>query len=381
MEWDLTLSQSLVATTPDETSGSRSANRFDYQLNWAFSHLISLYSAQNDFVIVLDYHDDVLVLDSAASPTKVECFQIKTKTSGRWTVSSLLKRKRGERGPKRSILGKLYSHYIRWGNEVSALVFASNSGLSATNASGQSTDQLDVVPFGALEPSLVLDVSTKLAAECNLSPPATPQLALMRFDKLSLQPVGHGDQCLGQVATFLAATAQTEHIPAPAFFRTVKSAMLRAAHYEGCPATFAELCKSKALTRAQFNRMLSDAAVEPRRSTQHITLQNRLDSEHVAFGEVLVTVREAQRFNLLRMDPSNKLLYDDIEIISSISINNLDTPRLWDVIQATKEQLARINPDIIARHSNAGITGMIGVIVCEQIQLSAVNSQSTEKNP
>jgi hypothetical protein len=62
------LKQQLLDIKPRETSGARTANRFDYQDDWAFCQILELHEADDDYVVVFDYHDDVLVLDSATDP-------------------------------------------------------------------------------------------------------------------------------------------------------------------------------------------------------------------------------------------------------------------------------------------------------------------------
>ena len=107
------LADALLAHKPRETSGGPSANRFAYQRTWALCHALTLHEAEQDYVIVLEFHDDILVLDRLTEPTRAEFFQVKTKKSGIWTVSGLLQgasKKDPTVAEAKSILGRLVDH-------------------------------------------------------------------------------------------------------------------------------------------------------------------------------------------------------------------------------------------------------------------------------
>src|SRR5689334_18860686 len=85
----------IFQVKPREVSGSRSSNRSDYQKSWAFCLLLKLHRTRQDYLVLFDYHDDVVVLDSAGSPSAIDFYQIKTKKGGNWTATLLLKREEG----------------------------------------------------------------------------------------------------------------------------------------------------------------------------------------------------------------------------------------------------------------------------------------------
>jgi hypothetical protein len=91
----MSLKDLIVQKKPRETSGPRSANRFDFQKSWALCRLLELHQSGQDYLIVFDYHDDVLVLDSATDPNRIDFYQIKTKQNGHWTRSALVARDNG----------------------------------------------------------------------------------------------------------------------------------------------------------------------------------------------------------------------------------------------------------------------------------------------
>ncbi|MFD2209508.1 dsDNA nuclease domain-containing protein [Virgibacillus halophilus] len=82
---------------PRDTSGPRSSNRFDYQKDWAILKMMEMYEVEEDFLLVMDYYDDVVVYDSATDLENISFSQIKT-SSKNWTLNSLTKRKPGAEG-------------------------------------------------------------------------------------------------------------------------------------------------------------------------------------------------------------------------------------------------------------------------------------------
>lgn len=54
----------LARTKPKENVGSKSSNRFEYQINWGFNLLLKMEEANEDYIMILDCHDDSGVCNS-----------------------------------------------------------------------------------------------------------------------------------------------------------------------------------------------------------------------------------------------------------------------------------------------------------------------------
>lgn len=125
-----------------ESGGEENNTATDFARHWAISHIAQvLVNETSEYVILFEFLQDIAVLDSPQTPTKIALYQLKKRSSPHWTPSSLTavkspfskdrdkesgknqtktKRRRGLKG--RSILGKLY--------------FAVESASSLGNASG-----------------------------------------------------------------------------------------------------------------------------------------------------------------------------------------------------------------------------------------------------
>lgn len=83
----------------DVQSGSRSYNRLDMQVTQALHMVIELFE-NIDFLVVMDYYDDISIFDNSEDPKKVSYYQMKT-SDNVITINTIL---------KEEWLSKLYQH-------------------------------------------------------------------------------------------------------------------------------------------------------------------------------------------------------------------------------------------------------------------------------
>ena len=110
MEEDKTFLE-LTEQIPEDNSGSTASNRFGYQKNWPIYKLLELELLGRDYMIVMDYHEDVIILDSSSKYESVDFYQVKTRSGDYWRPSELTKTSINKKGEIiHSILGKLLKH-------------------------------------------------------------------------------------------------------------------------------------------------------------------------------------------------------------------------------------------------------------------------------
>jgi hypothetical protein len=107
-----------------ERSGSIASNRFDYQKDWSLCKLLQIHESGKSYVLIFEHDEDLIILDSENTPKKIDFYQIKTRNSGEWRVSDLI---RSDKKSNSSFLGKLYSNKIKYGLQTGSLNFISNS--------------------------------------------------------------------------------------------------------------------------------------------------------------------------------------------------------------------------------------------------------------
>jgi len=51
----------IIELKPDDNSGSTISNRYGYQKNWAMMKMLELERKGRDYMIVFDYHEDIMM--------------------------------------------------------------------------------------------------------------------------------------------------------------------------------------------------------------------------------------------------------------------------------------------------------------------------------
>jgi hypothetical protein len=120
------LPDAVAGRKPRERAGAGSADRLDYQKNWALCKLLALHESTGDYLIAFDIFDDVVVLNGEITPDRISFFQIKTRQTPPMCLTDVLQRKQGKAGKLPSILGKLYYNKLEFPDHVEALTLVSN---------------------------------------------------------------------------------------------------------------------------------------------------------------------------------------------------------------------------------------------------------------
>ena len=83
---------SLISSCHKEIAGSRTKNRLTVQISYAIQLIMDFYST--DFLILMDYIEDVSVIIDPDSPSSIHLYQIKTKSSDKqYLLSTVIKDK------------------------------------------------------------------------------------------------------------------------------------------------------------------------------------------------------------------------------------------------------------------------------------------------
>lgn len=139
----------------DEKNGVNASLGFTFQQWWAALSIAELLAGSDDFAVGVEVKEDIAILDSAQSPTKVEFCQVKKhERDGVWILKDLHKKgsKRKDGTYEHSILAKLYSRRTEFGAARASLRFVSNIGVKlpdeADRASLATNTDLSVLTAG-----------------------------------------------------------------------------------------------------------------------------------------------------------------------------------------------------------------------------------------
>lgn len=187
----------------DEAGGSHAIRGFSFQVWQAVLEALDAHASGKDYAVVMEWQQDIALLDSSISPSKVTFKQLKkNESTGYWTLKGLLKpptektsaqntngtakattKKRSTRSAgKVSTLAKLYFHRRRFGKVApTRLVFTSNAQLCIEMDDG-SKQNVKKVSFSGLPAANQIEVSAALRAQLDIPADEAIDLACIDFE-------------------------------------------------------------------------------------------------------------------------------------------------------------------------------------------------------
>lgn len=298
------LADQIVKRPPRETSGSRSANRFDFQKDWVVCKILELHLGGKDYLVVCDYHEDVIIFDREKDPNLASFIQIKSKTGGFWTLRNLLSREKNKHG---SIIGKLYSNYVTWPKYTDSLHLISNAYYNFKLQDGKNSRTLTKIECQQLSDSdsqeLRENLSNEFGSNCTL-----PDEPAFFFEVTDLTVHEHSTYAKGKLVDFLARMLPgRKHAVKPAY-QVLFGEVRRKTNHEGNLLTFDELKQKKGIGRSIMTGLLAEMAATPDPNEIWQEVSNLLVREDVSPRELHRIGLAWRQYEVQRMDATNDAL-------------------------------------------------------------------------
>jgi hypothetical protein len=346
--------------------------------------MLSLHGKNGDYCVLFDVHEDVVELDSPMNPQLAHVFQIKSDASSSWTVHGLTKRERNKSSnfEKPSILGKLYQNYLSFPGFIASMSFVSNAPFSIKLADGTSCNDHESIRVNDIHSTDLSTVNAKLATEHNVPDPPVG-LAVTHLVRTSLSVTDHERHTEGIVSSFLQTRGDGTIPPAP-FHRTLRSEIRRRNDKETAASSFAELAKTKGISRADLQRML-DSIPSDRRMTELIAvISQQLIKEETNVRAQSMLIAEVRSYLAKRLDVTNFLLSDARTRVA------IEIAKLPDEVFSSSSPIADVvarvssiqSPEFVSvsqKYSPTFLSAIIAVAIYEQHEFSPLDTQSTEE--
>lgn len=221
---------------------SRTKSRFTYEIAHGVNMIYEEYKKNSDFFIIFDYSCDI----EKGANDKISFYQIKTKTSGSYTIDILLK----SNSSKKSILQTLVD--LKSTNSVDGLYIVSNKPLTGENFT-KPISNAECIPFALLTD----DTKNKINAKIKWP------LGISDFDNLffcvSNIIVKEADNSLiGLTDKFLNSIFPSTFTNPSSFKTSIMSLAREKADYEYDTLTLEETIMKKGITKADVDRLLND---------------------------------------------------------------------------------------------------------------------------
>ena len=340
----MSLADLLCAQKPRDTSGALSSDRFEYQRNWALCKLLFLHQQGDDYVMTFDHHEDVTVLDAEVGPQKIQGYQIKTKSSGTWSVAALVKRPPGQDAPLPSILGKLCDLCTKFPGYVELLQLVSNAPLSAKLGPNSTISDKKNIKFADLAPKEQKVILDNLKTEFDPNtPPAIEQIFEFEVSELSL--ADHAVHAKGKLTEALDVLFPNQSFPINAVYRALLGEITARNNNREDTPFYKDILAKKSISRSRFSSILETCGVRAQEPSW-TSAEAQLHSEGASFKAILALKNEWQNAILDRFQRRDTVHLRFLELIREASVEVKTKDRLIDALKsATADIKKRLRPE------------------------------------
>lgn len=303
----------LINVPQREIAGSRSANAFDFQKDWAFAELLDYHKEDKDYIFIFEFHDDILILNSESNPTSINFCQIKTANKN-WSITRLTSTENKSQS-NLSILGKLFLHKLDFPDMNSQLHFISDAAFSFKN-------DCDKFCYTALSEDHKRQIIEKLNNELNNL--ENNSFNDLYFTHTHIPVEEHEVFVKGRLNEFLSIYFGEDHsIPLNNIYRTISDQIRTKNNFRANDIiTIGDLLNFKCIKKSDITKFLNDL-----RNTHHkikplwSVFENRLDT--FSPFEVAKIKLAWNKYAINKLDANDHLLNELSELIEN-ELNNID---------------------------------------------------------
>lgn len=343
---------SLLADTPeDDNSGQIATQGFGYQEWYAVLLVTELLEGTNDFAVGLEVKEDIAILDSATTPSKVEFCQVKTNEQAvAWALKDLHRKGRklkdGTSPP--SILGKLYKRRHDFTGHPTTLTFVSNSGFKVPV--GGSTVNAHNVHLPSLTEESKQELRKALSSQLSIAE-ADIDLSEIHFHRSNLPLAEQHFFISGKLSDLASSGSLPFKVPQPVVAATMLASEVKAkASNTGFCSMFEELKSTRVFSRSDALKTLALLS-DPPKSLEDIFSEaiERLNYESHDYMSVQDIKRQLSRLLTAVADRTNILFKNQVHALVDCS-NELKTlaipatKRLGSFMEAVAEKARKEHP-------------------------------------
>lgn len=293
-----------IELNKNDISGSRTKNRLTVQVSYAMQLIMEYYSM--DYVILMDYIEDVVIIENPDEPTGIHLYQVKTKSADKqYTLTTVI---------KDEWFQKLYKNAQKYEGNVEEATLVCNTDIVVKQEKVFSNTKNSLADMK--ENSNVKKIVKAIAKDLNISEQEV-DLSQFYFVKSNLSTKGHKDEVEHQFENFLLKEdSNLQVVTARAIFRTIYDELDAKFNWEldeNC-SDIEEIFKMKGVNSTDVNNAISTGLA--------IQLPDANELFNTFGISSVKEIREyTHRYSLIKMDMFSKkevLINTRKEIISLI---------------------------------------------------------------
>lgn len=326
----LDLTEKLLAVPQRENAGSRSSNRFNYQQVWAFNRMLEMLKEGQEFLLFMELHDDVIVLDSTSESQLVDFYQIKTDTKpSRYIKTSFLTKDAKKYPEKMSIAQKMIDNFSKFKSDTGAIRIVSNKKFDFGELkSGDKSIERAIVSLSEINESEFNKLKQGMCQACHLSEPDCGHVCtdLLYFDVSFLDLASYEDTILGRFINQLGELGIESTISkTKSIFYTILGEIKRVNNWESKAYNKSELLQRKAISKTDFLNLINQLKEEMPDDLWN-NIQEYLIKDGFSTFEVNKIRKEWKKYHINAMDVEDYSLQtikgEVQKVIEEVSFDN-----------------------------------------------------------
>ncbi len=256
----------LLSVPQRENAGARSSNRFTYQQVWAFDYMLNIMDSNKDFILFMEFHDDVIVVDRTSNPELVEFYQIKTDDKdSRYITSSFIVRNANKYPTKMSIAQKLIDDYVKFQDNTKGIHLVSNKSFDfGTLKDTVESKQRKTIVLNEIEEKNLIKIKNGMCQACDKKEKCKDEcLSLIYFDVSELDLSSYEDTVMGRMVKKMESLGMPGTIAKTrSIYNTILGEIRRINNNEKISQNVDELMKKKSISKDQFLKWISQLKVD-----------------------------------------------------------------------------------------------------------------------
>lgn len=244
-----------LATGQRETAGAQTFEKYQYQYHWALCRILGAHETDNDYVVFIELHEDVVFASSTdESVASFEFNQIKNVSSNPWSTKKLTSvSKTPTKKVKNSILGKMLQG-IRdkpFADKLKSLDLVATCGFNLPPKTVGL--KLSIITIGDLHDDCLKDIQAAINKELGTFPiPKT-----LRFITPDIPASGFQSFTIGKISNLVDLKAPGAMCNASTIYRVLIDDLYRKGTVAFDFADWNKLVKIKGTTHGDVERVIS----------------------------------------------------------------------------------------------------------------------------
>lgn len=294
----MTLTNDFIKTLPRENSGSNTSNAYDFQKDWSLYFLLECHERMNDYLLFLDYHDDIVLFDAEENPKNVEFFQVKTNRKPPWKLTRFIAKNRKKSGSM-TVIGKMYDNKIKFNCHTKSINFVSNAAFDfELSNNGAKPTNRNTICVAELTKENVRKLATAIKDDHGLA--EEPDFENITFFKVTDLPVDcHDTHTIGRLSEFLERVLPNKKYKPVPLYRALFSEISKKTDYGKNISAYDDSLNRKTIGKKYFDDMLNSIAVKRDFTALWVSIEQRLNGE----GWPIVSIRNLRyKFDRVEID-------------------------------------------------------------------------------